>query len=266
MVSNRVRMRAALGLAAVVAATLVAWSAPARAASYVVYVHGRAQTSWNESAVYPIAGFSSAFVSYNATTATLAHANVDVRAGLARYCSGENVCIVVAYSNGALQVGYTQAYYPEALANALYVQVGGSAAGGSELLGGFTGIVGRVLGVTYPTGVDATLSVSGARNAYDHNLHAGVVTYHVGGNTTWRNALWYLDGAFLPGGDDGVVTFASAFGCIASGSQPASCAKFAGHALDPTTTRAGDPKRCPGAVCSSVDHYSMDDRAAYWAF
>lgn len=266
-VSLRVRMRAlAIGLASVVTATLVAWTAPARGANYVVYVHGRAQTSWDESAVHPIAGFSPAFVNYNATTATLAQANVDVRAGLARYCSGENVCIVVAYSNGALQVGYTQAYYPEALGNALYVEAGGSAAGGSELLNGFTSLVGRVLGATYPTGVDATLSVSGARNAYNHNLHAGIATYHIGGDTNWRNGLWYVDGAFLPGNDDGVVTFASAFGCAASGSQPPSCAKYAGHSLDPSTSSGRDPKRCPGAVCSSVDHYAMDDRAAYWAF
>jgi hypothetical protein len=263
--SIRVWIRAAVARLGV-AAAFVAWSAPALGDSYVVYVHGRAQTRWDESAVYPIAGFQPAFVSYNATTATLAQANVDVRAGLARYCSGENVCIVVAYSNGALQVGYTQAYYPEALDNALYIEAGASAAGGSELLGGFTGIVGNVLGSTYPTGVDATLSVSGARNAYNHNLHAGVVTYHIGGNTTWRNALWYLDAALLPGNDDGIVSFASAFGCAASGSQPATCARYAGHALDSGTSAGRDPKGCPNAICGSVDHDAMDDRAAYWAF
>jgi hypothetical protein len=257
-------IRAIVGLCLVLCSTLA--GASARADNYVVYVHGRSQTSWDASAVHTVAGFSPAFVEYNATTATLAQANVAVRAQLAQYCSGRNVCVIVAYSNGALQVGYTQAYYPEALENALYVEAGGSAAGGTELLNGFTSLTGRILGVTYPSGVDATLSVSGARNAYNHNLTAGVVTYHLGGNTTWRNSIWYLTAAFLPGNDDGVVPFASAFGCTASGSQPATCAKYTGHRLELGAGASTDRRRCPNGICSAVDHFSLDDRAAYWAF
>lgn len=230
----------------------------ALADNYVVYVHGRSQDDWDRSAVYPVPGFSPAFVEYNATTATLAQANVDVRAQLGEYCSGNNACIVVAYSNGGLQVGYTQAYYPEALENALYVEAGASAAGGTELLNGFTSLAGQVFGATYPNGVDATLSVSGARNAYNHNLNAGLVTYHLGGNTNWRNGLWYVTAAFLPGDDDGVVSFASAFGCSSSGSQKTSCAKYTGHVVDTSG--------CSKGVCDSVDHFGMDAKAAYWAY
>ena len=259
-----ISIRAVVGSAVAACSLLVA--ASAQAASYVVYVHGRSQTTWDANAVHAIDGFAPAFVEYNSTTATLAQANATVRAQLASYCSGPNVCIVVAYSNGGLQVGYTQAYYPEALANALYVEAGASAAGGSELLNGFTSAVGSVLGATYPSGVDATLSVSGARNAYNHNLTAGVVTYHLGGNTDWRNALWYATAAFLPGNDDGVVAFASAFGCSASGSQSATCAKYTGHQLDTGAGARSDSRRCPNAICGAVDHFSMDDRAAYWAF
>jgi hypothetical protein len=259
-----IAIRAAVGAAVVGCLMLVA--ASAQADNFVVYVHGRSQTSWDANAVYPVEGFTAAFVEYNATTATLAQANVAVRAQLASYCSGSNVCIVVAYSNGGLQVGYTQAYYPEALANALYVEAGASAAGGSELLNGFTSAVGGVLGATYPNGVDATLSVSGARNAYNHNLTAGVVTYHLGGNTDWRNAIWYATAALLPGNDDGVVSFASAFGCSASGSQSATCAKYTGHQLDTGAGARSNSRRCPNAICGSVDHFGMDDRAAYWAF
>ena len=237
----------------------------ALADNYVVYVHGRSQDDWDRSAVYPIAGFSPAYVEYNATTATLAQANVDVRTQLGEYCSGANACIVVAYSNGGLQVGYTQAYYPEALANALYIEAGASAAGGTELLNGFTSLAGEVFGATYPNGVDATLSVSGARNAYNHNLSAGLVTYHLGGDTNWTNGLWYLTAAFLPGNDDGVVSFASSFGCSSSGSQPTSCAKYTGHQVDLDASARKDKKSCSGGVCSAVDHFGMDDRAAYWA-
>ena len=253
--------RSILGLAVVASSLLV--SAAAQADNYVVYVHGRTQTTW-DGATYPIAGFTPAVVQYNATTATLAQANVAVRTQLASYCSGSNACIVVAYSNGALQVGYTQAFYPEALENALYVEAGASAAGGSELLNGFTSLVGQVLGATYPNGVDATLSVSGARNAYNHNLTAGVATYHLAGNTDWRNGLWYLDAAFLPGNDDGVVSFASALGCSSSGSQSTSCTKYSGHVLDLGATSG--TRKCPNATCSSTDHFAMDDRAAFWAY
>ena len=259
-----ISLRTVVGLLAALGSTLAA--SAAQADNYVVYVHGRSQTTWNASAVHPIDGFAPAFVEYNATTATLAQANVDVRAQLGRYCSGTNACIVVAYSNGGLQVGYTQAYYPEALENALYVEAGASAAGGTELLNGFTSLAGQVLGITYPSGVDATLSVSGARNAYNHELTAGVATYHLGGNTDWHNGLWYATAAFLPGDDDGVVSFTSAFGCSSPGKQSSSCAKYTGHQLDLGAGARGNSRRCANAECGSVDHFGMDDRAAYWAY
>jgi len=252
--------RAILGLS--IAASLLVTSF-ASADNYVVYVHGRSATTW-DGAIYPESGWKTAIVDYNATTATLAQANVDVRRQLAQYCSGSNACVIVAYSNGGLQVGYTQAFYPDAVENALYIEAGASAAGGTELLNSFTGIVGQVFGATYPSGVDATLSVSGARNAYNHNLTAGLTTYHLGGNTDWHNGLWYVDAAFLPGDDDGAVSYASAFGCSSSGSQKTSCSKYAGHVID-TGATSGSMK-CPGGVCQSVDHFSMDDRAAYWVF
>ncbi len=253
--------RAVFGLS-ILASTFLAAS-HAEAGNYVVYVHGRTQTTW-DGATYAIPGYTKAVVEYNATTATLAQANVSVRTQLARYCSGDNLCIVVAYSNGALQVGYTQANYPEALENALYVEAGASAAGGSDLLNGFTSAVGQVLGATYPNGVDATLSVSAARNAYNHNLTAGVATYHLAGNTDWRNGIWYATAALLPGDDDGVVSFASAFGCSSAGSQTRSCTKYSGHFLDLGATSGS--KKCPNATCGSTDHFAMDDRAAYWAY
>ena len=235
----------------------------AAADNYVVYVHGRSQTTW-DGAIYPESGWKTAIVQYNSTTQTLAQSNVDVRRQLAQYCSGNNACVIVAYSNGGLQVGYTQAFYPDAVENALYVEAGASAAGGSDLLNSFTGPVGQVFGATYPNGVDATLSVSGARNAYNHNLTAGLTTYHLGGNTDWRNGLWYVTAGLLPGNDDGVVSYHSAFGCSSSGSQATSCTKYAGHRLDSGATSGS--KKCSGSVCSSIDHFGMDDRAAYWAF
>lgn len=254
------------GIGILVGGLMVLTASDALADNYVVYVHGRSQDDWDRSAVYPISGFTPAFVEYNATTATLAQANVDVRTQLGQYCSGANACIVVSYSNGGLQVGYTQAYYPEVLANALYVEAGADASGGSELLNGFTSLAGQVFGATYPNGVDATLSVSAARNAYNHNLSAGLVTYHLGGNTDWHNGLWYVTAAFLPGDDDGVVSYASAFGCTSSGSQKTSCAKYTGHQIDLQASARKDKRSCSGGVCGSVDHFGMDDRAAYWAY
>jgi hypothetical protein len=236
----------------------------ASAAQYVVHVHGRGQSGWGDNPMFATPGWQTVSVTYNATTATLAQANAQLRPQLASFCTGANTCIIVAYSNGALQLGYTQANYPSVLANALYIEAGGSAAGGTELLNNWTSTVGSWLGQTYPSGVDATLTVSGARNAYNHSLSAGITTYHLGGNTGPGNAIWWATSGFISGNDDSVVPYHSAFGCSASGSQTEGCAKFTGHKLDVWANASGNSWSCPNGVCGGIDHFGIDDRAAYW--
>ena len=258
------RARLLSAFSTLLALPLLLWSAPGDAAQYVVHVHGRGSSGWGNNPMYASPGWQTVGVSYNATTATLAQANAQLRPQLASFCSGDNTCIVVAYSNGALQLGYTQANYPEVLENALHIQTGGSAAGGTELLNNWTSEVASWFGQSYPSGVDATLTVSAARNAYNHSLSAGIPTYHLGANTDWSDKLFWVTAAFLPGNDDGAVAFHSAFGCTGSGSQKETCGKFSGHFTDLWATAAGNARSCPKGVCNSIDHGEIDDRAAYW--
>jgi hypothetical protein len=256
--------RPLLARRAAAALPLLLWPGAGNAAQYVVHVHGRGQNGWGDNPMYAAPGWQAVGVAYNATTATLAQANAQLRPQLATYCAGANACILVAYSNGALQVGYTQANYPEALENALYVEAGGSAAGGTDLLNDWTSEVASWFGQSYPAGVDATLTVSAARNAYNHSLSAGIPTYHLGANTDWTDKLFWATAALLPGNDDGAVAFHSAFGCAVAGSQKETCGRFAGHFLDQWAVASGDARSCPSGVCKSIDHGEIDDRAAYW--
>jgi hypothetical protein len=258
----RARLSSLFGVLA--ALPLLLCAGESDAAQYVVHIHGRGSSNWGNGPMYVQAGWQGVGVNYNATTSTLAQANAQLRPQLAQYCSGANSCIIVAYSNGALQLGYTQANYPSVLANAIYAEAGGSAAGGTELLNSWTSTVGSWLGQTWPNGVDATLTVSGARNAYNHSLSAGFNTYHLGGNTGPGNGLWWVTSGFISGNDDSVVPFHSAFGCSGSGSQKETCGKFSGHALDVWANVSGNSKNCPNGVCKGVEHGDIDDRAAYW--
>jgi hypothetical protein len=136
----RARLSSLFGVLA--ALPLLLCAGESDAAQYVVHIHGRGSSNWGNGPMYVQAGWQGVGVNYNATTSTLAQANAQLRPQLAQYCSGANSCIIVAYSNGALQLGYTQANYPSVLANAIYAEAGGSAAGGTELLNSWTSTVG----------------------------------------------------------------------------------------------------------------------------
>ncbi len=246
---------------AVVAAT--AFASLASAGYYAVHIHGRGQNNWTDT-MYGTSTYTAVKCNYNGTTETLATANATVRSCLQTYCTGSNSCIIVAYSNGAHQVGYTQAYYPSTITNLVYVEAGGGAAGGSELTDVASPVQSFIdwfsdeepwFQVYYGSGADAALHVSTARSAYNHELNNGKSTYHIVGNTNALNWIWYLTAGVLPGDDDGVVAFHSAFGCVNSGSQSSSCTKWTGHKAD--TYCESD------AIMGSTDHFDMDYYASW---
>jgi len=103
----------------------------------------------------------------------------------------------------------------------------------------------------WPNGVDATLSVSGARNAYNHN---SARPWYPRGRPRQRRQLDLVGtAAFLPGRQDGVVAYHSAYGCADSGSQPSTCRKYDGHVED---IWCGE---CSAAECSGIDHFSINE-------
>jgi hypothetical protein len=257
---NLLRTAAALTLTA--AATFA--SETASAANNLVYIAGRTQYQW-DGTTYGLSGYALQRVIYNSTTATLEEANSAVRQQLATWCSGGNYCIIVAYSNGMHQVAYTQANYPSALSGLLYVQSGGAAYGGSDLLDGFTGSMGSLFGAVYDPGVDTALHVSNARNAYNHHSYAAP-TYSVGGDVNAYNGLWWTGASgFLPGSDDFVVSYHTAFGCVNSGSQGSGCSKWSSR----TNRCKYSSGYCSNGECAGgwfsagTDHFAMDDKAAY---
>lgn len=253
----------------IVAATLAASAAlfcasTAEAGQNLVYIAGRTQTQW-DGTVYGKSGYTTQYVRYDAWNSTLPAANAAVRDQLGTWCSGGNTCIIVAYSNGLHQVAYTQANYPEKLTGLLYIQSGGAAYGGSNLLDGFTGSLASIFGALYEPGVDTYLHVTSARNAYNHNSSANKLTYSIGGNTNAYNWIWALTAGFLPGDDDGVVSYHSAFGCVGTGSQGSGCSKWTSR-----TNRCNYSSgycsngECGGGLFSSgTDHFGIDDKAAY---
>ncbi len=314
-------MKTLLTAALAVAASLVAFTATsnAEAGNYVVYVHGRSQTSWSGNAyLYP--GYTTAECNYNATSATLAQASTSagatgiswngsgwqtdisvapgsggLRDCLANYCSGGNSCIAIGYSNGVHQLNYTLSSYPSYVPNVAYVFTGSGASGGSELLDSFGWAEQTLIDACdvvmeplcgfglwcsassicgglpfYPSGVDADLFTSSARNDYNHNATNSVTFYQISGQmdaTVLSTNLMNWTATQLPGQSDGVVSFASTFGCSSSGDQPYNCAQWSNHISWGGAYASGDSMSCGSGtgICSGVSHLGgMDSRAAYW--
>jgi hypothetical protein len=152
--------------------------------------------------------------------------NYLVRNALDCFCTGTNWCYIAAHSAGDLMIGYTLAMYgssarykktpsPDASGqctnsdgstqtgwNIKWIDVGGGAAGGSELadVGSWA--------VSDPLSSD--LKTSTARAMYDHNNTRGVMFYMFAG------ASGTLYSGILPGQDDEAVAYHSSGGVSGS--------------------------------------------------
>ena len=214
---------------------------------------------------------------------------------LANYCSGSNSCIAITYSNGTHQVNYTLANYPSKVSNLSYVFSGSGAEGGTELLDNYGwaesalidacevvmeplcgfglwcspgGICGGL--PFYPSGVDADLFTSTARNDYNHNLTNGRIFYQISGQmnaTILSTNLMNWTATLLPGSSDGVVSFASTYGCSSAGNQPYNCAQWSDHITYGYAYQSGNSMSCGQTTgeCGGISHLGgIDSRAAYW--
>ena len=198
-------MKTLIAAAAALAATALA--PVASAANYSLYLHGLTAVSgysvpsgwqyWTGGQ----AGINAVPVNYDGTV-HVSQSNPTVRSALNAYCRGTNKCYVAAHSMGAAQIGYAVANYGGTYSaptwNIIWVDAGGSAAGGSELanaadwLLGSSGTQGVLGGAVYD------LQTSVMRGLYNHdslgNIISGKVYTFLGGD--WSS----FDTCFFPGG------------------------------------------------------------------
>jgi hypothetical protein len=226
-------------LAAVLAAatTLLA-SAGASATNYSLWIHGRNTSQstkvgnyadfsyWGSAAT--AAGVNKKSVNWNGV-GHLADTNGSIRNGLDCYCTGSNWCYVAAHSTGDPHIGYALSQYggtarsvknaiPDASGvcgaggaggtqvgwNIKWVDIGGGAAGGTELadLGYWA--------VSDP--ITSDLRTGTIRGMYNHNTTRSKWFYMFSG------AKGTLYAAALPGQDDEVIAYHSSGGMAATGS------------------------------------------------
>ncbi len=230
--------RLVLKVAALLSATttLLA-SSVASATNYSLWIHGRNPSQsaqignyadfsyWGPSST--AGGINKKAVNW-AGAAHIADSNGAVRNALDCYCTGTNFCYIAAHSAGNAQIGYALALYgtsartkknatPNASGvcgnastggtqtgwNIKWVDVGGGAAGGSELAN---------LGY-WAVGDDITsdLRTSTMRGLYNHNTTASKTFFMFAGSKGTAYS------GVLPGQDDEVVSYHSTGGLSATG-------------------------------------------------
>lgn len=146
-------------------------------------------------------------------------------AALNTFCSGSNNCEIYTHSTGGLVASaffgkypYTSSWY-----NISRIQLMANASGGSELAGIANTFLGWAGWSNYGGELDHSVSVSGARNGFDHNQSGGLRYYTTSGEGK-DSETFYITWMFLPGIDDGVVANHSLCGINQPNDVEASCA------------------------------------------
>ena len=251
----------------VVAALLLGWTAPALAATYSLYVHGRTGgvTGCNVSQPTPSGwsywngkiqpGVNPVPVNYDGT-AHISVANPTVRAALDRYCTGGNSCYVACHSAGCAHVGYALDLFGGRW-NILWIDAAGSAEGGTELS--------DYLGWATCDALGGDLRTGTVRSLYNHNDLRGASSHMFAGAKS--TAYFFV----LPGDDDGVVPFHSAGGMSSTGRwckkgtwlcdtlPPSTTGKYAYHSL----WFRDDAGAYDHYVATGIPNVMASDMAAY---
>ncbi len=208
---------------------------PLDAATYILHIGGMCSTKWAESGAR--LSNSSGKVSIDAninTTVSVPNAGSQIKARFDQYCTGSNWCYVINYSGGDANVRYVLSTYNTNW-NIAWVGTSAGAGGGSELALGW-------LSELFTCDYTGDLWVSTIRNMFNHHDTNGETIYHIAGYDGWWYSSWYL-----PGEDDGAVSYHSSSGCTSSGSynNMCSCSWYSGHQVAWT---------CDGY---DLDHYGM---------
>lgn len=233
--------------ALLVACCLVAAVAPlsAEAGDYVLYLHGRGNTRWNHS-VAAAPGWTNVTLSYDGS-ARLSDATTSsqVRNGVARYCSGANVCVVVCHSAGCMRFlkAMDELRATGREPSVLWAEAAGSSAGGTKLAEAATATF------FFKKPIDQDMRRDSARSTwgYIQDAMAPATMYHVAGRKD--QCSWYGCGNWvLPAGIcDGAVCADSAGGASEPGSFDDGCMLAAEPGLYPGRKWDAPMQACGGA-------------------
>jgi hypothetical protein len=211
-------------------------AADASATKYSLWIHGRDPSQstqpgnyanfsyWGSAAT--AAGVNKKAVNWDGVS-HISDSNFRIRNALDCFCTGANSCYIAAHSAGDAQIGYALSLFgtstrsvknaiPDASGvcgnaggtqagwNIIWVDVGGGAAGGTELanIGAFA--------VSDPLTSD--LKTATVRSLYNHNNTAGK-SFHM-----FAGAKGAIQSILLPGEDDSVIAYHSSGGLSATGS------------------------------------------------
>ena len=197
---------------------------PAQGSNYFLHIGGMCSNGFvgnNAPRMANISGFTSVDVltSQNAGNGTQT-ASSDLVGYLNQYCTGNNTCKIMNYSNGDNVIGYTFANSSTNW-NIEYVTSTAGAGGGSEI--SIDSWIAEGIG-----GCELArhLGVSETRNLYNH-YDTPVTTYHIAGLSGG------LQSFMLPGEDDGAVAFHSAGAFTDSWGETSLCSRphFTNHVI-----------------------------------
>jgi len=204
-----------------IAASLV--PASAHAADYLIYVGGMCSTGWQGGKGngyvrdMPNLIEKEAFIDQrydtDAATRQFRDEYLDV------FCTGNNTCRLMGYSNGGAVISRALSVYGNGQWNIAWVMNNGSNEGGSEVSS--TGWVAEILG-----GCDIADEITPSRHrTWDHHDTQGTTIYQLAGTKGF--GAWYdprrVTSGFLPGEDDGAVAMHSGGGFASAGSRDSGC-------------------------------------------
>jgi hypothetical protein len=190
-------------VAAAAAAGSLSLASTAGATNYTMYLHGMSlfvgcgdtPSGWCYWGGGGQPGVNAVPVNYDGT-AHISQAAVTVQSALDAYCMGSSWCYVAGHSEGGAMIGYLEAVYPGRW-NIYWVDIAGSAAGGSDLADAADWAIGSGT-VSAICGACSDLATGPARGLYNHDALGDYISGYVytdvgGGWSTW-------DTCFFPGG------------------------------------------------------------------
>lgn len=219
----------------VFAAALVAVSATELAAqNAVIFIHGRSGSNHCGTSTTDVNNYwgnaknistslTRYFVGYDGSTDPRTwgscRAQTNLNTVLTNNCTGSKRCRIICHSAGCYATGYFLDKLSSNTFNIDAVFASSSAAGGSELAN---------LAFWATGGMDAALKTGEARNSslFNQNDNKGVSIHHLAGYKGDFYSAWYL-----PGEDDGAVSFHSTCGIAKTGSfsKCTASARYTGH-------------------------------------